>query len=144
MLVSYPALFYKDPDGGYFVHFPDIKYSATQGEDISDAMYMASDYLGGYLADEIESGNKLPTPTNINKLSLVDNDPFKDDEELKNYYGVEDSFISMVFVDLDDYFGKNKLVKKTLSIPEWANNIGNKMNLNFSKLLTQAIEDSVR
>ena len=48
MLVSYPALFYKEPEGGYFINFPDFEYSGTQGEDISDAMFMASDWLGNY------------------------------------------------------------------------------------------------
>ena len=35
MLVAYPALFYYDPNeesaNSYFVSFPDIKLSATQG-----------------------------------------------------------------------------------------------------------------
>lgn len=141
MLVSYPALFYKDPEGGYFIHFPDIENSGTQGEDISDAMFMASDYLGIVIADDIESGIKISKPSNINKLSLVENYPFKNDEELKNYYDLDNSFISMIFVDIEKYLDYNKLVKKTLTIPKWANDLGQRMNLNFSKVLTQALEE---
>ena len=49
------------------------------------------------------------------------------------------SFVSLVYVDLKDYLGSQELVKKTLSIPKWSNDLGNKLNLNFSKLLTEAI-----
>lgn len=51
MLMTYPALFYFDPDESvpYFVHFPDFPNSATQGKTISDAMMMASDYLASPL-----------------------------------------------------------------------------------------------
>lgn len=141
MLVSYPALFYKDPEGGYFINFPDFKNSATQGDDISDAMLMASDWLGLFVSDMLEDGEKLPKPSNINELSLRENDPFKEDEELKNYYIENDSFISMVFVDIEKYLDYKKLVKKTLTIPKWANDLGNRLNLNFSKVLTDAIEE---
>lgn len=141
MLVSYPALFYKDPEGGYFIHFPDFENSATQGNDISDAMFMASDWLGLVVSDNLEDGEKLPKPSNINQLSLSENDPFKYDEELRGYYIEKDSFISMVCVDLEKYLNYKKLVKKTLTIPKWANDLGNRLNLNFSQLLTTAIED---
>ena len=141
MLVSYPALFYKDPEGGYFIHFPDFENSATQGNDISDAMFMASDWLGLVVSDNLEEGEKLPKPSNINELSLSENDPFKHDEELRGYYIEKDSFISMVCVDLEKYLDYKKLVKKTLTIPKWANDLGNRLNLNFSQLLTTAIED---
>lgn len=141
MLVSYPALFYKDPEGGYFVHFPDFENSATQGDDISDAMFMASDWLGLVVSDMLEDGEKLPNISNINELSLRENDPFKEDEELKNCYIEKDSFISMVFVDIEKYLDYKKLVKKTLTIPKWANDLGNRLNLNFSQVLTAAIEE---
>lgn len=143
MLVSYPALFYKDPEGGYFVHFPDIENSATQGDNISDAMFMASDYLGMFLSDCIENQININKPSDINNLSLKENYPFKDDEELKNYYSFDDSFISMVAVDVEKYLSYNKSVKKTLTIPKWANDLGNRMNLNFSKVLTNAIKELI-
>ena len=141
MLVSYPALFYKDPEGGYFIHFPDFENSATQGDDISDAMFMASDWLGLVVSDMLEDGEKLPRVSSINDLSLKENDPFKEDKELKDYYIKGESFISMVFVDLEKYLDYKKLVKKTLTIPKWANDLGNRLNLNFSQVLTTAIEE---
>lgn len=141
MLASYPALFYKDPKGGYFIHFPDFDSPGTQGDDISDAMFMASDWLGIALSDKLEEGKDFPKASKINDLSLDNDNPFKDDDELKNYYTSKDSFISMVFVDVESYLDYNKLIKKTLSIPQWANDYGNRKSLNFSKVLTKAIEE---
>ena len=45
----------------------------------------------------------------------------------------------MVSVDLTEYLQADKPVKKTLSIPKWADDLGQKMRLNFSQTLTEAI-----
>lgn len=142
MKVSYPALFYYDNDqGGYFVTFPDFINSATQGEDIPDAMEMASDYLGITIASYIEDELDIPSATNINSLSVAGNYPFKDDQELKDAYDAEKSFISMVTTEVSDYLDMDKPVKKTLTIPQWADKLGKEMNINFSQTLTDAIAE---
>lgn len=145
MLVTYPALFYYDDTDGaeatYFVHFPDFEYSATQGEDMADAMAMASDWLGINLADYIENGREIPTPTPINALSLASNNPFQDDEDIDLVYDPSKSFISMVMVDVAEYLGSQEPVKKTLTIPRWADTLGRDLGLNFSQTLTDAIAD---
>lgn len=142
MLVSYPALFYYSPteDNSYYVYFPDLQGSGTQGDNIEDAIFMGSDYLGIVIADILESGEKLPKRSNINDLSLKDDYPFKGDEEFENFYDLTNSFMSMVCVDVERYLGGQELIKKTLSIPKWSNDLGNRLNLNFSKVLTEAIE----
>ena len=145
MLVTYPALFYYDDTDGanapYFVTFPDFEYSATQGEDMADAMAMASDWLGINLADYIENGREIPTPTPINALSLASNNPFQDDEDIDLVYDPSKSFISMVMVDVAEYLGSQEPVKKTLTIPRWADTLGRDLGLNFSQTLTDAIAD---
>ncbi|MTB63854.1 type II toxin-antitoxin system HicB family antitoxin [Streptococcus sp. zg-86] len=145
MLVTYPALFYYDDTDGtnvpYFVHFPDIDGSGTQGADIADAMAMASDWLGINLAHYIENGQDLPQPADINSLSLAENDPFKDDEELRMVYDPNKSFVSMVVVDVAEYLGSQEPIKKTLTIPRWADTLGRELGLNFSQTLTDAIAD---
>ncbi|HEM3484778.1 TPA: type II toxin-antitoxin system HicB family antitoxin [Streptococcus suis] len=145
MLVTYPALFYYDDTDGasspYFVTFPDFEHSATQGEDMADAMAMASDWLGIHLADYIENGRDIPTPTPINTLSLADNNPFRDDEDIELNYDPNKSFISMVMVDVAEYLGSQEPIKKTLTIPRWADTLGRELGLNFSQTLTDAIAD---
>ncbi|CYV17975.1 type II toxin-antitoxin system HicB family antitoxin [Streptococcus suis] len=145
MLVTYPALFYYDDTDGanapYFVTFPDFEHSATQGEDMADAMAMASDWLGIHLADYIENGRDIPTPTPINALSLVNNNSFLDDEDIELVYDPSKSFVSMVMVDVAEYLGSQEPVKKTLTIPRWADTLGRELGLNFSQTLTDAIAD---
>ena len=145
MLVTYPALFYYDDTDGanapYFVTFTDFEHSATQGEDMADAMAMASDWLGINLADYIENGREIPTPTPINALSLASNNPFQDDEDIDLVYDPSKSFISMVMVDVAEYLGSQEPVKKTLTIPRWADTLGRDLGLNFSQTLTDAIAD---
>ena len=137
MLVTYPALFYYDDTDGanapYFVTFPDFEYSVTQGKDMADAMAMASDWLGINLADYIENGREIPTPTPINA--------FQDDEDIEPVYDPSKSFISMVMVDVAEYLGSQEPVKKTLTIPRWADTLGRDLGLNFSQTLTDAIAD---
>lgn len=146
MFLSYPAIFYynENESASYYVYFPDIKLTGTQGSDIDDAMFMASDYLGVVLADFIENNKILPKVSDINSLSIKDDFPFKDDDELKNYYNFNNSFKSMVLVDVSKYLDSQKLVKKTLTIPKWVNDIGVKQNINFSKLLTDSIVNKVK
>lgn len=144
MLVTYPALFYFDSsaeEGFYFVHFPDFENSATQGEDTSDAMMMAADYLGLMISDLIENNQAIPKPTNINELSLIENDPFKEDSDIDLIFDEEKSFISMVTVDVTNYLGDMEPIKKTLTIPRWADRLGKELHLNFSKTLTDAIAE---
>ena len=122
MLVTYPALFYYDDTDGvkatYFVHFPDFEYSATQGEGISEALAMGSEWLGITVADLIEN-----------------------DEDFVSTYDLDKSFISMVSVDVLEYLGSQEPIKKTLTIPRWADKLGREMGLNFSQTLTDAIAD---
>lgn len=144
MLVTYPALFYYDDTDGtgapYFVTFPDFEHSATQGENMADAMAMASDWLGIMLADIIEKGQEVPIPSDISTLSLVENNPFKDEPDFL-HYEERKSFVSMVVVDVAEYLGSQEPVKKTLTIPRWADTLGRELGLNFSQTLTDAIAD---
>lgn len=144
MLVTYPALFYyddaDDTSAPYFVHFPDFSdMSGTQGKDISDALEMASEWLGMNTADCIENDIDLPKPSDINSLSLVEHNPFKDDKDIELKFDTKKSFVSMVCVDVNKYLGNQEPVKKTLTIPRWADKLGRELGLNFSQTLTEAI-----
>ncbi|MGT2802318.1 Predicted nuclease of the RNAse H fold, HicB family [Streptococcus henryi] len=146
MLVTYPAVFYFDDTDGenlppYFITFPDIEGAGTQGKDMTDAMAMASDYLGIMLADLIEKGENLPKASNINSLTFENADPFKGDDDFPLVYDANKSFISLVMVDVAGYLGQDEPVKKTLTIPKWADKLGKEMSLNFSQTLTEAIAE---
>lgn len=144
MYIAYPALFYYDPSEAtkYFIYFPDFKLSGTQGTDITDAMKMAADWLGIEAADDLDNGRQLPKPSNLNDVSLVNDDPFKQDPDFTLTYDPHQSFGSMVSVDLTKYLHNDRPVKKTLTIPKWADTMGKKKKVNFSKLLTEAISNT--
>lgn len=145
MLVAYPALFYYDDSSQakYFVTFPDFEYSATQGKNIQEALEMASEYLGLVVADLIDSEKQVPTPSDINTLGLKENDPFNEDDDVQIEYDLDKSFITMVYVDINSFLGSQNPIKKTLTIPKWADDLGKKHSLNFSKTLEDAIVEKV-
>ena len=144
MLTSYPALFYyTDTDESevkYFISLPDFPEQVdTQGLDIADALFMASDWLGIVLADCIENNREIPLSTPINCLSLEANNPFIDDLDFEFDYDKEKSFLSMVLVDVSEYLENQTFVEKKLAIPQWADKLGRTMHLDFSEILTDAI-----
>ena len=107
MFISYPACFYysQTEDVPFFVTFPDFQNSATQGNDITDALVMASDWLGLRVADDLAEKRDIPAPTAINELSLVKDNPNFEVGE----FDPKRSFISMVLVDLNEYLNEAKL-----------------------------------
>lgn len=124
MIVAYPAVFTPEEKGGYFIDFPDIQgaYTGIDKDDISYGMEMASEVLGMVVADYLEHGDKLNQPTPINKINHN-----------------EEEFVTLVTADISQYLENQELVKKTLTIPKWANQKAIRENINFSALLTNAI-----
>lgn len=58
--LSYPALFHKAEEGGFWVTFPDFSECMTQGDDFQSAYEMAVDALGLAITSRIE---EIPTPS---------------------------------------------------------------------------------
>lgn len=133
MLSVYPACFYKE-DNGYSVIFPDLNYLATCGDTLDDAMSMAVDCLAGYLYSAKLDGEDVPTASNLNDI-----DPIALAKELEFDY--TEYFVNFVTVDVEEYVKShfNKSVKKTLSIPRWLNDEAIRHNINFSKVLQEAL-----
>lgn len=121
----YPAIFYPEDNGQYSVIFPDLNDLATYGNDLTDAFAMAQEACGAYLFALLRDGEKFPTPTALGSIS-------KDKDN---------AFINLIYVNLDEYaraYG-DKAVKKTLSIPAWLNTACENYNINYSKVLKEAL-----
>ena len=133
MLSMYPAFFYKEKEGGYSVIFPELGIS-TCGDDLNAAANMAVDCLAGFLYDLKLEKKTYPVAPDISAL-----DP---DKEYDEYESV---FVNMVTVDVDEYARKHfeKSVKKTLSIPQWLNDMAVKKGINFSQVLQQALKEQL-
>ncbi len=120
----YPAIFTSEKDGGYSVNFPDLEGCYTCGDNLTDAIFMASDALALTLYSYEHDGKIIPAPSSSNSISITD-----------------DEFINLISADTLAYrkMYNNKSIKKTLTIPEWLNEAATAMNLNFSQVLQEAL-----
>lgn len=125
---TYPAVFEEEKSGGYSIYFPDLDGCFSQGDDISDGMYMAEDALALMLYHMEASKQDIPAPSTIDSVKHGSN-----------------SFVTYVMCDTLEYQKRNnkRAVKKTLSIPEWMNEAAIAANLNFSQLLQDAIKEKL-
>lgn len=124
MKYVYPAIFTPEAEGGYSVAFPDVDGCYTQGEDLAEAVFMAEDALALTLYSLEEDGKDTPTPTPLNEIKASETD-----------------VITLVKADTMEYrkMYNSKAVKKTLTIPGWLNEQAERSNVNFSKLLQDAL-----
>lgn len=120
----YPALFHKAEEGGFWVSFPDIPECLTQGDDMEQAYEMAVDALGLALACREKEQQPFPA---ISDPTSIRPEP--------------DSFLVVIEFDMLAYKKRtsSRVVKKTLSIPEWMNEAAIAMDLNFSQILQEAL-----
>lgn len=151
----YPAIFLKLKKGGYEIFFPDFENSATCGRNLQDGMYMAADYIGAVLHDDILKGNKLKNPSdpssiNIEKF-LKENE--LDDESLKEFakekgideeeaeHVLEESFVTLVPFNPMEYLKnvEQRTVRRNVTLPYWMNEAAKNCNINFSQTLQEAL-----
>ena len=122
MNIVYAAVFHPTEEGGYCVTFPDLEECFTEGEDLADAIAMATEVLGLYISVMMDDNLPYNPPTPIEDL-----DP-------------EDGFLTYISADPGPSRRNSKPVKKTLTIPSWLNKEAEKAGINFSKTLQQALE----
>ena len=86
---------------------------------------MGIDAASGWVLDELENGNNIPEPSLREDIKLDD----------------DNSFINMLVLDMDSYSEKygNKTIRKNITIPAWLNTYGEKNDINFSKVLQDAL-----
>ena len=120
----YPAIFHEAEEGGFWVSFPDIPECLTEGEDMQQAYQMAVDALGLSLSYMEEHNEAVPTASKPKEINIED-----------------DGFLVVIEFDMMEYRRKHcsKAVKKTLSIPEWLNEMAIRQNINFSQVLQEAL-----
>jgi predicted RNase H-like HicB family nuclease len=91
MLFNYPACFYPAEEGGYTVDFPDLPGCVTEGDTLTEALYMAKEAGEGWIYCTLKHGEKLPVPTPQNKVTA-------------NEY--PNGFVNLVILDIDEYIRK--------------------------------------
>ena len=121
----YPVIISEEKDG-FYVSIPDFDI-ATQGVDLADSIAMARDAIGLMGIDMEDDGKSLPKPYSIKFHS--------DDKDI----------ITLVDVDFIEYRKKvdNRSVKKNCTIPYWLNVEAEKAGINFSKVLQDALQETL-
>lgn len=128
MKLVYPACFYKE-EVGYSVEVPDLKGCITQADTLEEAIEMAQDAALGWILTTIEENEEIPKASKIENIKME-----------------EEGFVSLLLLDVDKYskkYGSKKAVKKTLTIPDWLNRRAEKIGINFSKTLQEALLNKI-
>ena len=124
----YPAVFTPE-ETGYSVIFPDLESCYTCGDNLADAIYMAEGVLAFTLYDYEKNNLPIPEPSAWDTLSTASGE-----------------FVNLIVCDTLHYQKRfnNRSVKKTLSIPEWLNEVALEQHVNFSQILQEALMEKCR
>lgn len=123
----YPAIFDYAEDG-ISISFPDLPGCISCAKTDEEALYMAKDALGLYIACSEEDNEELNEPSKLNEIDLNKN---------------QRVVLIEVNMPLFREAVQNTSVKKTLTIPKWINDLAERNNINFSQVLQLAIKENL-
>lgn len=118
---AYPVII-RPTNDGYYVDIPDFD-SGTQGKTIAESMEMARDAIGLMGIDLEDEKKEIPEPYS------------------RKFESEKGDIITLVDVDFSDYRRKNdnRAIKKNCTIPYWLSVEADKVGINYSRLLKEAI-----
>ena len=120
----YPAVLSMDPDG-VAVEFPDLPGGLTCGRPAEEAIAMAREAMALHLYGMEKDGEPIPDPSPVPDLKLEKNQA-----------------VVLVEASMPLFRDKmmNRAVKKTLTIPKWLNDLATANQINFSRVLQEALK----
>lgn len=128
--ITYQGVFEPAGSGAFSVYFPDLPGCASYGDTLSEAQKNAQDALGLHLYGMERDGDPIPAPSAA---------PEVDPETAAGYLVCPVTvFPSLVRDELD-----NRRVKTNVTIPAWVRELAQERGLDCSKLLEEAILDTV-
>ena len=137
MKVVYPVVVKRDGEDE-LVYIPDFD-GMTEGKDFYDAIKMARDYIGLNGITYYDKGKEYPRPSS--EEEVLKKVAGRDKEDFDFSGGV------MTYVDIDfDAYRKrirNLSVKKNCTIPQWLAEKAAAANINFSRVLQDALMELV-
>lgn len=123
MVYIYTAIIHEE-DGTFYAAVPDIPGCVTTGHSLSDAIDQITDALAACLCTMEDEG-----------------DPIAPASEQCNVPREPDDFYTLVRVDTIAYraLTDTRAVRKNVSIPAWMANRADKLGINCSKVLQDAL-----
>ena len=119
--IGYAAIFKRSENSLFFVEFPDLTGCFSQGGTIEEAFCNAQDALAAHYA---QHEGKLPAASPLSRIQNA----------------APDAMVQLVAIDTSRCSRKSKrIIKKTLTIPEWLNTMAEKYQINFSQILKNAL-----
>ena len=123
----YTAIFSYEEDGVHVV-FPDLPGCITFGADEDEAVRMAREALALHIYGMEQDGDEIPQPSSLRMLAE------QEDLQENEVFMLVEAFMP-TFRERES----KRFVKKTLSIPYWMNAEAERVGLNFSQTLQNAI-----
>lgn len=126
MQYTYCAVLREEQNGLYSITFPDFEPEAsTSGDNLRDALYMAKDALEGYLLYKEDEHQAIKPASDPSEIAVKKGD-----------------ILTAIDVDTDFVRAREnyKLIKKTVNIPNYLNDLGVEKKVNFSQILTKGLK----
>lgn len=129
----YPVIF-TQTDNCVLVEVPDLSI-LTEGSEMADAIDMARDAIGLKGITLEDNRDTIPEPSEMESIDLKQGAFFTDGK----------SYISLVDIDFAIYRAQNdnKMVRRNVTIPSWLNTEADRMKINVSKVLQEALSEKV-
>lgn len=120
----YPAIFDYAEDG-ISVEFPDLQGCLTFGDTEEEALMMAKEAMALYLYGMEEDDEPITAPSRSSSIPTNSN-----------------QVVVLVEAWMPPFRSemKNKAVKKTLTIPQWLDDLAKEHKVNYSQLLQDALK----
>jgi predicted RNase H-like HicB family nuclease len=122
---SYIAVVSFDDDG-ISIHFPDLEGCFTCADDEEEIFKMAKEVLGLHLWSMEKDNETIPAPSTLKNIKLEKN---------------ETALMVDVFMPPVRDRINNKVIKKTLTIPQWLNTEAESHGVNFSLILQNGLKE---
>ena len=124
----YPVVFNRLDEGGYCVYAPDFKGCITEAGDYAEGIAKIRDGICGMLYMLKRDKQPIPEPTDVFKIERGQGD-----------------IVTLVDAPLDEYRRRvgSRAVRRTISIPEWLDELAAQSNISLSQLTQEAIRQKL-
>lgn len=134
---AYPV-FIAECGRDYLVYIPDMDIY-TEGNSIINAIEMARDAIGLKGIAFQDDNKEIPEPSDYKNV-------YKKAKEETEDFDYTQGMLTMVDINFTEYRKKvdNKIVRRNVTLPNWMNFEAERLNLNVSKVLQEALADKFK